>query len=286
MTVAFDSLKGSAGDTSLSIAILNSKNLVLAVDEDLTKTHPFLKNDAKEGVVNVLFEENLTIRSFRPLSSIDSVNYLHQAVEIAEIYDRDKTDLLLQRRRATENIFYRYNLDSIGLRGYKYFEYSDLLDPDFAGNVFNDKIGLIGFLGDPDFPYSVESKLYSQLNHSPYKRGEPDMYLTVIIANIISMILDEAYINSYRLLDQVITFGLLLFMCFIFSRLYRTGNYELWSKLLAFVAIIIFWILSFAIFDTFRLKVDLRYFYFFLIFAPDSYEILSKNIFPRIKLTK
>ena len=89
MTVSFNSLENSAGDTILSTAIRKSKNLVLSINDDSGRTHPFIRNDAREGIVNVLFEDNLTIRSFKPVSIIDSAHYIHQAVVIAEIYDPD-----------------------------------------------------------------------------------------------------------------------------------------------------------------------------------------------------
>lgn len=289
VTTRFGSLTNSKGDTLLSKAIQEADNIVLTAFEDLDsqgflRTHPYIRSGSREGITTLNKESNQTIRSF-PTHFEDGIKrFDHLAIQLASMMSPEKSNRIIRRNKMIENIFYKYNIDTVGLSGYKYFEYRHLKDTSLNQDEFRNKVVIIGFLGDPKFPFSIESKRYSQLNESPFKRTQPDMYDAVIIGNIVSMILDGNYIDSFKWLDHLLTFLLLLLMCYLFSLLYRTANYELWSKLLAFGAIIFFLLLSFIVFDLFRLKIDLRYFYFFLLFAPDSYEILSKNVFKRIGL--
>ena len=289
LDVRFRSLQNDPSDTLLRNAIIKSKNLVLTKRYDLytetfVETHPFIRQNVKVGLSNFNIEENFTVRSFYPFFLKDSIVYQHLAVSIVELFHPQKIKKLKKRNKKLEYIYYRYNIDKAGFSGYKYFEYDDLVHPDFYKQELAGKIVIIGFLGDPEFPHSIEAKQYSQLNESPFKRTPKDMYNAVIIGNIISMILDESYIYSYRILDHSLTFFLLLLMCYLFSLMFKNRFYQLWSKLLVFIAILVFWLLSFILFEKFTLKIDLRYFYFFLLFAPDTYEILRRNVFPKIGL--
>ena len=113
-----------------------------------------------------------------------------------------------------------------GLENFMYYHFDEVLQPDFDPNVFKNKIVIVGYLGLPDRPESEqldEDKFFTPLNSHISGRSFPDMYGSVIHANILRMILDNDCIHVVSPSKTVIiTFFLtwiyLPLICFLFFK--------------------------------------------------------------------
>ncbi len=111
------------------------------------------------------------------------------------------------------------------------------------------------------------------------------MYGTVIHANVISMLLEEDYVEIWSRVSYYITMILGVLSVVFFSWIYNSyqRNYQLFSKISAFIMINLVLLSTLWIFSNFQIKIDLRFFIIYLIFAPDGFEIIEVNVFDRLK---
>jgi len=71
-----------------------------------------------------------------------------------------------------------------------------MLEGNVLPELFRDNIVLMGYLGDYIGDPSWDDKFFTPLNKVVGGRANPDMFGPVVHANIVSMILEEDYINT------------------------------------------------------------------------------------------
>jgi CHASE2 domain-containing sensor protein len=218
--------------------------------ENAIFAHANLVTD-KEGVQQ---EDVKTNRSFSPrIPYKKDSSQTAFAVKIASIFAPEKTQRFLDRDREIEYINYKGNIlasQSNFALTFSALDVEDVFNENFVPEVIEGKIVLFGFLGNYfGDRYNVEDKYFTPLNQKYAGRGEPDMYGVVIHANIISMILDEKYVETigqnYKYLIAIILcyFNVAAFM-WVYYRLpaWYDGITKLAQllELLILVAIIIY----------------------------------------------
>jgi len=166
-------------------------------------------------------------------------------------------------------------------------DWMEVLEENFAPTVFEGKIVILGYLGKDLNDTSWDDKLYTPLNMEYAGRTNPDMYGVVVHANILSMILNNNFIESMS--ESVgITIGALL--CFLnvigFSLIYRllprwydglTKSIQLLEALLLLLVVVL-------VFHFFSYKVNLTLGIIAVLFAGDSLEVyygVLKNLFSK-----
>jgi CHASE2 domain-containing sensor protein len=176
--------------------------------DSIEHTYPTLLQHAYEGYVNLETEaahqEDLkSCRTFNPkFKLIDGREELAFAVRMAMLYDSVKTQKFLDRDNHSEIINYRGNIiDWHGASNfagrYPVLDYDQALDTSsFVPGMIRDKIVIMGFLGADLRDTSWDDKFFTPLNKAYAGKSRPDMYGVVVHANIVSMILNEDYINS------------------------------------------------------------------------------------------
>jgi CHASE2 domain-containing sensor protein len=216
---AYDTL----GNRALGNAIKNANNIVMAhklwqtqliqeaddidVYDSTEHTDAELRSNAYEGFVNLItgaeHQEDLKIcREFNPFKYVTGEKQYAFSVVTAMVYDSSTTQKFLERENEMEIINYRGNIvDWHGASTYpgRYIvlDWDQALDTStFATGMIKDKIVLMGYLGDDLRDTSWDDKFFTPLNKKFGGRARPDMYGVVVHANIISMILNEDYVEQ------------------------------------------------------------------------------------------
>jgi hypothetical protein len=216
---AYDTLSNRV----LGNAVKNAKNVVMAhkllqskamrldgnpyTYDSLEHSDAELRVNAYEGFVNLLtnadHQEDLKInREFNPYKLVNGERHLAFSVMASMLFDSVKTKRFLERNKEVEIVNYRGNIvDWHGASTYpgRYIvlDVEQALDTSmFVKGMIKDKIILMGFLGKDLRDTSWDDKFFTPLNKKIGGRARPDMYGVVVHANIISMIMNEDYVEE------------------------------------------------------------------------------------------
>lgn len=221
-----------------------------------------------------------TSRTFAPKEDIKKERNLCFAAKIAEKYAPEKVSRLIQRNNEVEYINFKGSI-----KKYQLIDHEQLrqMGADSTANsalkvLFKDKIVLLGYMGPTinTKTSSDEDKFFTPMNPIYIGKSSRDMYGIVVHANIISMILDEDYIDEMPTwLNYVVEFLIAFLAIATFSYSYRTMDF--WFDGISLVAQAVFTltILFFIIFvfDKFNVRVDWSLGILAVIFAPNVIEI-------------
>lgn len=215
------------GNTLLRMAIAGADNVVMVtkllqtdsllkanggdadIYDSLEHTDDYIRGNAMEGYANLetdaANQEDLkTCRTYNPSIEVSGKQELAFATKLAMLYDSAKTEKFLARNNPSEVINYRGNVlnsSASYLHGRFYcLDANQALDLNsFTPGLFKGKIVLMGYLGNSfGDVYSTEDKFFTPLNVNYAGKSRPDMFGVVVHANIISMILNEDYVNELQ----------------------------------------------------------------------------------------
>ena len=225
-------LLDTLGNLMLSSAIQGTPNFVLATKllqtdslaqfdsneaDSLEYSDPMFNDYATHGFVTLptdaTYQEDVKqCRSVYPSRIIDGKKELAFSVRIAMQYDSVKAQKFLARGKEEELVNFKRNFEVRQLRlnslkndetastnfGTQYYvvDVDDMLQGNVLPELFKDNIILMGFLGDYIGDPSWDDKFFTPLNKVVGGRANPDMFGLVVHANIVSMILEEDYINT------------------------------------------------------------------------------------------
>ncbi len=312
-TVNCAKLKDVMGNLLLSNAIQEAGNVVLVtkvlqadsllpVDQfdSVRRSDPIFSDFAiREGYANLdsdaKFQDDAkTCRVFNPTLEVNGENHYAFAVEMAMEYDSVKTKKFLNRNNYDEVINYRGNVyDIFGSTGYPNVFYTldvdDVRSGNFMPEMLRDKIVIFGFLGSYLGDPSWDDKFYTSLNKKLAGRANPDMFGAVVHANIVSMILNEDYVNQMEQWQEV---AMAVVLCLLNVALFSLINTHLpsWydgiTKLLQLIQLLLYTVLMVMIFHWFSFKLNVTLTLAAVALVGDVYEIymsVIKNIYFRIK---
>ena len=225
-------LLDTLGNLMLSSAIQGTPNFVLATKllqtdslaqfdsneaDSLEYSDPMFNDYATHGFVTLptdaTYQEDVKqCRSVYPKRVMDGKEELAFSVRIAMQYDSVKAKKFLARGKEEELVNFKRNFEVRQLRlkslkndetastnfGTQYYvvDVDDMLQGNVLPELFKDNIVLMGFLGDYIGDPSWDDKFFTPLNKVVGGRANPDMFGLVVHANIVSMILEEDYINT------------------------------------------------------------------------------------------
>ncbi len=149
------------------------------------------------------------------------------------------------------------------------------------------KVVIFGYLGDDFFDTSWDDKFFTPLNKKYAGKANPDMYGPVIHANIVSMVLNEDYVdelgeNRAIILGVIICFFNVVLFSWVYRRLPRW--YDGITKLIQVFELMILTFLMVMFFYWFNFKLNLTYTLAAVALAGDSLEVyygVIKNLFRR-----
>lgn len=264
--------------------------------DTLETSHPMFAKHSVTGFANLITDaENQerfkTCRSFTAREHLADNSPINAfAVKIAEIYSPEKAASFLEREKENEVINYRGNIWSETGEFANVFpslDVDDVLNRKFEPEMIRDKIVLLGYAGASFGDTSWEDRFYTPLNMDYAGKTNPDMFGVVIHANIISMILNEDYIN--RMSDTAaIIWGVIL--CYLnvvwFSRIYHRLPrwYDGITKGVQVIEVFILFAIIIIVFYVFDYQLNLTLGIGAILLAGDSLEFyygVIKNLFSR-----
>jgi CHASE2 domain-containing sensor protein len=281
-------------DDLLTYVLSQCKNLVMTVqlDDFNESTNSFdtviRSNDdftqfADLGFQNFLDkseERFFTIRSFIPELIIKDDTLESFSAKIAKLYKQDAYKYLKQRNNYSELINY------IGRHKFFRMNSEDIIDQNFEPNIIRDKIVLLGRISTQnkiDSNMVLEDAFFTPLNDKYTGKAFPDMYGTVIHANIVSMILKRMYITSIpNWLIFVFSIILVYFNMMLFS--YIVIRNKKWYEILSLGIFVIESIVILAItiisFVNFQYEMNLTILIFAIAISILVYELYNSSLKP------
>jgi CHASE2 domain-containing sensor protein len=280
LDVTFAAPKDSLSDRLLAQTIASMPNLVsvcyLKWEEELPelKKGYFTPYAAHLGYGNFIGEDNGCIRYFSPKEKGTDQTFESFTTALLKQYSPEAYSKLLKRNKEVERINYSRKVDKyLQVEGY------DLLTDNVADTLFHNKIVLVGYLNDN--PNDIEDKHFTPFNKKFAGRSTPDMNGLVIHANILSMELDNNYINKIPdWLNWLITIIIAWIHMALFIRYYIDNHiwFHLVAKILQIVSAIFFIYLSIQLFDKQSVRFDSKLSIVVIILAVDViyfYEALA-----------
>jgi len=270
-----------AGNVVLVTKLLQTDSLVKRYGDtdkydSLRRTDEFIRGAAYEGFASLETEaehqEDLkTCRRFNPKMVMENGDTaLAFSVKIAMLYDSAKAQRFLAREKRSEVINYRGNVPDpykasapeFGNR-YTYLDWYQPFDTtSFLPSIIKDRVVLFGFMGANMEDTSWDDKFVTPLNKQYAGKTRPDMYGVVVHANIISMILDEDYIDELQPWQEFVIAGLVC-MLNVMLFTYITKKIPLWfdglSIILQLVQFLVCTFLMIYAMYWFNFKLNLTY---------------------------
>ncbi|MCX6149253.1 MAG: CHASE2 domain-containing protein [Ignavibacteriales bacterium] len=285
--------KDWSDDSILAATISSVKNLViinklLDYNSSIGKYESILESNkifqnASVGYANLPEDKKgsfRTIRTFKPKAYFkERVNYSF-AVKIVESYNKTSFDHLLKRNNPIEHINFKGNINK--------FYFLDSYDINERSNLhfIKDKIVLLGYTGITLNTPTLEDIFFTPLNERYAGKTFPDMYGIVIHANIISMILNENYINE---IPVFFNFILAIIFCYlnVITMLYIKQNLFDWfggfSKLIILVQTCLLLFIGILLFNFFNFKIQLTLIMVVIVLVPTSIDFYNNYVEKFIK---
>ena len=289
-----------AGNVVMVTKLLQTKALLetmgdVDIYDSLEHSDEILRPEAFEGYASLEtdaeHQEDLkSCRRFNPQMMVNGTVEYAFAVKMAMLYDSVKTQRFLERGNFSEVINYRGNIyDPFGASEYpgRYYtlDWNQALDTSsFVPGLFKDKIVIMGFLGDNLNDTSWDDKFFTPLNKIYAGKTRPDMYGVVVHANIVSMILNEDYIDELAFWQQI---TIAFVICFLNVALFAAINkklplwFDLITILLQLTQILVCTVLMMYVFNWFDFKLNLTYTLAALALVGTCFE-LYVNVIKRV----
>lgn len=310
MDVFFRGLKeDTLADLMLADAFTQVKNLVMVskieqVNDEgtfdtLILSHPLFNQNSKSAFANFLTggdnkytQDLISCRTFTPKEIVNGNIEYALAVRLAMEMDSVKAQKFIDRNNDLEIINYKGNIIDYGSSKYgtTYFalDIPDVLNENFTLDLIEGKCVIFcymgEYLGDRD---ALQDKYFTPINEKYVGKAHADMFGGVVHANILSMILNENYIDkmsdeaSYFWAFLLLYINIIIFT-FIYKRLPKW--YDGLTKLLQlFEAILLFFLVLFA-FENYNYHLNMTYAVILVIISGDMLEIyfgVVKNFFSK-----
>jgi len=308
-TLSCDALRDELGNQMLGEAIRAAGNVVLVTKllrqdttlkdnefDSLRRSDPLYRDGAMaEGFANLETDANFqddvkTCRNFNPVMLVDDSAHRAFAVEMALHYDSMRTNKFLKRGNLSEVINYRGNVfDIMSTTNYPQMFYTldvvDVFNENFVSEMIKDKVVIFGFLGKELGDPSWADKFYTPLNKKLAGKANPDMFGAVVHANIISMILNQDYVEQMAEWQEI---AMAILICFLNVALFSVINtylplyYDGITKLLQLIQLLAYSFLMVMIFNWYQFKLDITLTLAAVALVGDVFEVymsLIKNLY-------
>jgi len=282
---------------------------------------PRFRQYSKDAFVNVITAEN-DFRVNRKIPPIYFVNDTAQTffpVMISSLFapekaqkflDRKKTRLLVANKKnkalndssadeqLLETIYYRGNInnfygetDHFGHKdAFNKIDVQEGLEGTFDPLLVAGKICILGYMGQTikNDKYWDEDKFYTPLNKKFAGKSFPDMYGVVVHANIVSMILNETYVE---ILDAKTNLIINIIICVLNVILfaYIFHNAKLWwdgiSVVVALLEMVLLYLGSLVCFEYYRIGIDVTYAVTFIFLMGNLLELYYEYAKPGLLWT-
>ncbi len=268
------------GDSLLAIAFSKVKHMVLVSElheneekeiiDSVSYSHPMFMKHAQPGFADMITEGRdffKTSRDCIPSEVVNGEKIFSFPVKMAYLYDSVQTTRFLARGNETETINFQGNIDTRqeGVSAnskivFAAIDWRQVFDTLYTPSIFENKIVIMGYMGDYIGHHTWEDKFFTPLNSNYVGKANPDMYGVVVHANIVSMILKGLYINDMSdWINLPLSLILIFLNVWLFSYLFI--RLEMWydgaTFFLTLFEIMILIIVVLFIFDHYNYRVDI-----------------------------
>lgn len=268
---------------------LSTVNLVLADNINIAKYEPKKEDDVEFGYnwgfKNILDnnrQETNTVRNFKPLLYSELDTFYHFGIKLAKEYNPDAVDRLFELDKDLVRINYRGNWDKFNI-----IDIKQVLNGDYEERYFDNKIVITGVIDTSGTSDDFSRLYYTPLNETTSGRTFPDMYETIILANIVSMIITDDYFTE---ISSIIVLAIAFIICYINMVIFGYIGYKA-QKYYELLAVLIFMIESFSVafltvnlFYTYKIEIDLTLVIIATALTIVVYELYTDSVKPFTKL--
>lgn len=272
----------------MAVSFSKVKNLVLGSQlvynsnkgcfDSVTQPIPLMRQYVKSAYVNVITDEKeqdkfRVSRVFSPTETVNDSVYVCFAAYIAGLYNPAKAKKFLDRNNRVEIINYRRPQTS-----YTVLQPREIFSPDLPDDIFKGKIVLLGFMGKDENDPSWADKFYTPMNEKFAGKSAPDLFGVFIHANIISMIMEEKYIDQLpNFMNHLL--GVLICILNVWYFYYLNHNHNQWyvlvTKSIQFTETVLVLFVIVIVFDKFKIKMDLSSGISAIVLSGDLLEIYA-----------
>jgi CHASE2 domain-containing sensor protein len=291
----FGKLREPEQDSLLAMAFAQTQNLVLITKvmepkedeknnskiiwDSLRTSHPkFHVHADRHGFANTISTGDSQFETWRDVSfketRTNGKNEYSFAVEVMEFFNPSVAKGMKERNNDYEIINYKGNLDK-----YTILDIEDVLEEKFEGNAIKGKIVLMGYLGDA-YTSSVwdEDKYYTPMNEKQVGRTTPDMYGVIGHANILSMAIENNYINELPAwTDWLFAFLLCYINVSLFAAINYSETWDIWygilTKVIQLIETVFLIYIVILCFADYNLKLDITITIAVVLLSGDMLEI-------------
>lgn len=228
-------------------------------------------------------QKHTTIRSFVPVEGEEgSGEKLHFGLELAKAYNAEAVERIVEADREETVINFRGNYDKFQLlEATEFFSgaYVETYGEDFLQN----KIVLIGDFDQSGVSDEFEKIYYTPMNEETDGRTFPDMYETLILANITSMAISNTYLDIDPVWKNYLI-GFLLAYINMLIYIYISKRDRKW---LEFVSLILFVVqssilawLTIVMISEWNEHDDLTFLIFVAALAPIVFQLFMDTVRP------
>lgn len=228
-------------------------------------SHDCFEKDNDQGYGNFLAQEGHTVRYYAPLIKQENDTLFALTTKIIKLFNPKDYDNLLSRNKKTEIINYQSDV----------FVKYDVFDiyPSADLSFLKDKIVMMGYMGPSFSQVVMEDNHLTPLNKSYGGHALPDKYGVEIHANIISMVLNNNYIDE---IPSWLTYFLAFIVCmlhmyfFIYLFVKQHKWFHLGVKITQLVSFGIIVFISLLIYGAFQIKLEPSYIIIGVLLSGDA----------------
>lgn len=263
--------------------------------DTIKKSLPRFMKSAHGAFVNMITTENdfRVSRKIIPIDYVKDSMHIFFPLKIAEFMDKEKVDRFLKREKVQdliaykkskqeydperaekypEVIYYRGNINNfygeVDVFGRKDAfnkidvteAMNDMIDP----KLVTDKALVLGYMGENiiNDKYWDEDKFYTPLNKKFAGKSFPDMYGVVVHANIVSMVMNETYVEN---ISENTNFVINIIICILNVILfaYIHNFVKVWwdglSVVVALGEVLLLYAVVLICFEYYRIELNLNY---------------------------
>ncbi len=291
LDVILDEKKEIEGDSLLRNALLVVQKKIVLAEEERGKIDPYFCHECITGSVNVMTQDGISVKVYMPRDN----NKIHFTSHLADMVNHKKAVNLSYRNNDIEWINFRrkqpsYSPDQDLPNKYWYFDIDDFLENyDSPSSVVKNKVILIGHCGlNPKFT-SMSDRWITPLNGVSGK-SFPDMHGVVVLANILSMVLDQDFIDEVpKWYMTIITFYIFMWLYHIYLKrqrkresLFGKGYHFLGIRVLHIGILLLLVLFSGILMNYANLKIPIILLSTFTVISYEIFEIYETFIKNRI----
>lgn len=268
---------------------LSSNNIVLGDKIDFNKFQNKDKNNVefgyKWGFSNLLDnnkQETNTVRSFKTMHISKLDTFYHFGIKLAQEYNPDAVNRLLERDKEFERINFRGNHEK-----FEIIDVRQVLNGEYEEGYFANKIVITGVIDTSGTSDDFSRLYYTPLNETTSGRTFPDMYNTIILANIVSMIITDDYFTEISAFWE---FAIAFILCYFNMVLFGYIGYRA-KKYYELLAVLTFMIESFGVafltvnlFYSYQIELNLTLVIIATALTIVVYELYTDSIKPFFQL--